>query len=69
MLMTRTPLPIERRILQVEQDTLPRGCVMRLAENPPFYRCSCGARYDNPGQHSQPDASQDQPAQQYPFDA
>lgn len=47
-------------------------CQIRVADRPPFFRCSCGARYDNHGQHPETpgpsDPQPDQPAQQYPFD-
>ena len=54
MLTSRSLLPIGRMILKDEQKSLPRECVVRLAARPPFYRCSCGSRYNNTGEHSAP---------------
>jgi hypothetical protein len=54
MLATRTLLPIESAILRAEQERLSPGCLVRLADHPPFFRCSCGARYSNPGEHPDP---------------
>jgi len=54
MLETRRLLPIEEAILRAEQERLGPGCVVRLADHPPYFRCSCGAHYSNPGEHPEP---------------
>lgn len=71
--MPRVTLSVERAILASEQDRLPfPECQVRLAENPPFYRCSCGASYANPGEHPETRGAQDPEPDtraQYPFNS
>jgi len=73
LFMTQQMSKIERQAEAAEQAQLRfPECQARLAERPPFYRCSSGARYDNPGQRPPSPGPQDPEPNtptHYPFDS